>query len=146
MQASSLQIENGVFLVDKTGVALKDIVVKVTEMDSLVGKISAWSQEQANSVAEMNDAINQMDHVVQQNAAMVEESTAAAHALKAETQDLNALVGRFQLGKTPPGQAARGTGHLFGDNARKTPKQSTARPATLVRAAQTSAPTAMAYF
>ncbi len=47
---------------------------------------------------QVNTAINQMDQVTQQNAAMVEESTAASHALSRETEELSSLVGRFQLG------------------------------------------------
>jgi len=98
ISASTVQVESGVILVDKTGVALKDIIGKVAEMDSLVRQISAASQEQATGIAEINTAVAQMDQVVQQNAAMVEESTAAAHTLKSETLDLTAMVGRFRIG------------------------------------------------
>ncbi|MDR3463141.1 MAG: methyl-accepting chemotaxis protein [Beijerinckiaceae bacterium] len=98
ISASTVQVESGVVLVDKTGVALKDIIAKVTEMDGLVRQISASSQEQATGIAEINTAVAQMDQVVQQNAAMVEESTAAAHTLKSETQDLTTMVGKFRLG------------------------------------------------
>ena len=107
ISASSVQVETGVVLVDRTGAALKDIVVKVAEMDTLVRQISASSQEQATGLAEINTAISQMDQVVQQNAAMVEESTAAAHALKSETLDLTTMVGRFELGDGQ-GRGARG--------------------------------------
>ena len=100
VETSTRQVENGVVLVDQTGAALKTIVSKVAEMDTLVGEISASSQVQAAGLAEINGVINQIDHVVQQNAAMVEESAAAAHALKRETQDLNGLVGRFRLNTT----------------------------------------------
>jgi methyl-accepting chemotaxis protein len=98
ISASTVQVEGGVDLVDKTGTALKGIIAKVAEMDGLVRQISASSQEQATGIAEINTAVSQMDQVVQQNAAMVEESTAAAHALKHETQDLSAMVGKFQIG------------------------------------------------
>jgi methyl-accepting chemotaxis protein len=100
ISASSEQVDSGVTLVGKTGVALKGIIDKVATMDTLVREISAQSQDQATSLAEVNIAVNQMDQVVQQNAAMVEESTAAAHALKSETQDLTAIVGRFQIDDT----------------------------------------------
>jgi methyl-accepting chemotaxis protein len=101
ISASTIQVEGGVDLVDKTGAALKGIIAKVTEMDALVRQISASSQEQATGIAEINTAVSQMDQVVQQNAAMVEESTAAAHALKNETLDLSAMVGKFQIGSEP---------------------------------------------
>ncbi|MDR3462443.1 MAG: methyl-accepting chemotaxis protein [Beijerinckiaceae bacterium] len=98
ISTSTNQVESGVLLVDRTGAALTDIIEKVSEMDALVRKISASSQEQAAGLAEINTAMNQMDQVVQQNAAMVEESTAAAHALKGETANLTGMVGRFQIG------------------------------------------------
>jgi methyl-accepting chemotaxis protein len=99
ISASTAQVESGVDLVDKTGTALRDIIEKIAEMDALVRDISASSKEQATGLAEINTAVGQMDQAVQQNAAMVEESTAAAFALKNETQDLAAMVGRFQIGR-----------------------------------------------
>ncbi|MGD0633866.1 MAG: methyl-accepting chemotaxis protein [Beijerinckiaceae bacterium] len=107
ISASTVQVDSGVVLVDKTGLALKDIIAKVAEMDALVRKISASSQEQATGIAEINTAVAQMDQVVQQNAAMVEESTAAAHALKSETQDLSTMVGKFQIETRGTRPAAR---------------------------------------
>jgi methyl-accepting chemotaxis protein len=107
ISASTKQVESGVVLVDKTGLALKDIIAKVAEMDALVRKISASSQEQATGIAEINTAVAQMDQVVQQNAAMVEESTAAAHALKNETLDLSTMVGKFQIETRSTRPAAR---------------------------------------
>ena len=98
ISSSTAQVESGVVLVDKTGVALKEIAEKVEEMDALVRQISASSKEQATGLAEINTAVSQMDQAVQQNAAMVEESTAAAHSLKSETEGLTTMVGRFQLG------------------------------------------------
>jgi methyl-accepting chemotaxis protein len=98
ISASTVQVESGVGLVDRTGIALRGIIEKIASMDALVREISTSSKEQATGLAEINTAVTQMDQVVQQNAAMVEESTAAAHALKAETQDLSAMVGRFAIG------------------------------------------------
>ena len=107
ISASSVQVEAGVVLVDKTGVALKEIVTRVAEMDTLVQKISAAAQEQSTGLSEINIAVNQMDQVVQQNAAMVEESTAAAHALKGEALDLTTMVGRFEIGGDKRREPAR---------------------------------------
>ena len=98
ISASTAQVEGGVALVDKTGAALREIIEKVTAMDALVREISSASKEQATGLAEINTAVGQMDQVVQQNAAMVEELTAAAHSLKTETEDLSAMVGRFETG------------------------------------------------
>ncbi|USQ96431.1 methyl-accepting chemotaxis protein [Caulobacter sp. RL271] len=95
---SSAQVERGVKLVDETGRALTGIVERVTEIDGLISEIAKSSQEQATGLHEVNTAVNQMDQVTQQNAAMVEEATAAAANLKAGSQELAELVGRFQTG------------------------------------------------
>ena len=60
-----------------------------------------------SAAVQVNVAVNQMDQVVQQNAAMVEEATAATHSLKAETAQLVSLVGRFRLGHASPRASAR---------------------------------------
>ena len=77
----------------------KRIVGRVEEIDSLVGEIAASAQEQATGLAEVNGAVNQMDQVTQQNAAMVEESTAASHALAGEAEVLAGSVARFKIGQ-----------------------------------------------
>jgi len=97
IQASSQQVERGVGLVDQTGEALNGIVERVAEIDSLVSEISASSQEQSSGLGQVNTAVNQMDQVTQQNAAMVEEATAAAAQMRQETANLTRLVSRFQV-------------------------------------------------
>ena len=98
--SSSEQVQRGVKLVGDTGQALGGIVAKVAEIDALIAEIALSSQEQAVGLSQVNTAVNQMDQVTQQNAAMVEEATAAAASLKAEALDLTNLVGRFQTGAT----------------------------------------------
>lgn len=95
---SSAQVERGVKLVGNTGEALIGIVSKVTEIDGLISEIALSSQEQASGLSQVNIAVNQMDQVTQQNAAMVEEATAAASNLRSESQALARLVGNFQTG------------------------------------------------
>ncbi len=85
-------------LVGQTGEALQRIVVQVAEITSLVSEIAASAQEQSTGLSQVNTAVNQMDQTTQQNAAMVEQSTAASHALAKEAEDLSRLVGRFQIG------------------------------------------------
>ncbi|MDZ4054411.1 MAG: globin-coupled sensor protein [Phenylobacterium sp.] len=94
---SATQVESGVNLVAETGDALRRIVERVVEIDHSVAEIAASAEEQARALGEVNAAVNQMDHVTQQNAAMVEEATAAAHSLRKETDQLNGLVGRFVI-------------------------------------------------
>ncbi|WP_183214146.1 methyl-accepting chemotaxis protein [Brevundimonas variabilis] len=94
--ASSSQVRRGVKLVGDTGESLTGIVVKVAEIDGLISGIAQASQEQATGLNEVNSAVNQMDQVTQQNAAMVEEATAAASSLRSEASELMRLVGGFR--------------------------------------------------
>ena len=111
--ASSAQVDSGVCLVDQTGDALGGIVTNVAELDALVTRMSASARDQATGLADIGRAIGQMDQVLQQNAAMVDQSTAAAHALKSETRGLAASIGRFRIAdaraSSPhrPGRGAR---------------------------------------
>ena len=95
---SSEQVSSGVALVGETGEALGSIAEKIEQIDGLIGAIAASSKEQSVGLAEVNTAVNQMDQVVQQNAAMVEETTAAAQSLKMESAELVDSVGGFQFG------------------------------------------------
>jgi methyl-accepting chemotaxis protein len=92
---SSAQVDRGVKLVGETGRALTSIVGKVSEIDALISEIAQSSREQATGLGEVNVAVNQMDQVTQQNAAMVEEATAAAANLRMEAGDLERLIARF---------------------------------------------------
>jgi methyl-accepting chemotaxis protein len=91
------QVERGVELVGETGRALQAIVDRVSDVHAVVSDIAVASGEQATGIAEVNTAVGQMDQVTQQNAAMVEESTAATHALVQEIEELDKLAASFQL-------------------------------------------------
>ena len=95
--SSTNQVQRGVQLVGDTGEALTGIVVKVADVDALIAEMALSSQEQATGLAEVNAAVNQMDQVTQQNAAMVEETTAASANLKTEALRLSKLVSHFRL-------------------------------------------------
>ncbi|MBB3976555.1 methyl-accepting chemotaxis protein [Rhizobium azooxidifex] len=105
---SSKQVQNGVALVGDTGKALETIVVEVEEINGHVQAIVQAAREQALGLSEINTAVGNMDQGTQQNAAMVEETTAASHGLASDVQALNALIGRFNVG-TSLSQAARGS-------------------------------------
>ncbi len=94
---SMQQVERGVRLVGDTGQALGRIQAGVVEMDAAIREIAASAAEQAHGLAEVNLAVNQMDQTTQQNAAMVEESTAATRSLAHETEALQQAVSRFQV-------------------------------------------------
>ncbi len=94
---STAKVGDGVQLVTDTGKALERIGAEVGQINALVGEIASAAQEQAGGLAQINAAINQMDQVTQQNAAMVEEATAASHALAREATTLSNLISRFRL-------------------------------------------------
>jgi methyl-accepting chemotaxis protein len=95
ISASSQQVGQGVSLVDQTGEALGNIVRQVAEIADLVGEIASSAREQSTGLLEVNSAVNRMDHMTQQNAAMVEETTAASLALADDATALAELVARF---------------------------------------------------
>ncbi len=97
--ASTSQVERGVALVGETGGSLSRIVSQVGEITSAITEIAFSAQEQATGLHQVNTAVNQMDQVTQQNAAMVEQSTAASHALMQEAAELAKLTGRFRVGE-----------------------------------------------
>ncbi|PSJ49019.1 methyl-accepting chemotaxis protein, partial [Pseudaminobacter soli (ex Li et al. 2025)] len=88
ISASTTQVGEGVKLVAATGQALERIVTQVAEINAVVTNIAASAHEQSTGLDQVNTAVNQMDQVTQQNAAMVEESTAASHSLAQETDAL----------------------------------------------------------
>jgi len=96
--SSTVEVENGVELVAETGKSLERIMAQVSEINGVIAEIAAGAREQATGLTQINSAINQMDQVTQQNAAMVEESTAASHSLSQETTQLSGLIGQFQVG------------------------------------------------
>lgn len=95
---SAEQVEQGVDLVDRTGAALSAIVTSVAEISSRIAEIATSAREQSAGLNEINIAVNELDHVTQQNAAMFEETTAASHALTSEADSLANAVAKFRLG------------------------------------------------
>jgi PAS domain S-box-containing protein len=103
--ASGAQVESGVKLVNDTGEALGEIVEQVNRLSALVTNIAVSAQEEATALGEVNGAVSQMDHTTQQNAAMVEEASAASREMAVEAQQLHRLVGQFRLDGTPAREA-----------------------------------------
>ncbi|MFZ5709521.1 MAG: methyl-accepting chemotaxis protein [Pseudomonadota bacterium] len=95
--ASSIQVRKGVALVGQAGDALKGIVSSVGNIAARVSEIAASAREQSVGLAEINSAVNQLDQVTQQNAAMFEETSAASHALAREAEALTETTGRFRV-------------------------------------------------
>jgi methyl-accepting chemotaxis protein len=96
---SSDEVRSGVQLVTATGEALGRIASDVDRINDIVRAISTAANEQATGIGEINIAISKMDQMTQQNAAMVEETSAASHTLAQDAKNLSGLIGQFQLDK-----------------------------------------------
>jgi len=96
---STSEVDGGVKLVRDTGAALKTICAFIGEINAHMQAIATSTKEQSTGLAEVNQAVNAMDQTTQQNAAMVEESTAASLSLAAEAERLRGLVDRFRIGR-----------------------------------------------
>ncbi len=97
--ASGQHVDGGVLLVNETGRSLDEIVAQISEVDDLVAQIAAAASEQAVGLAEVNRAVNQIDQVTQQNAAMVEQTSSASQVLTQEAAELVKLTQRFRMSR-----------------------------------------------
>lgn len=97
---SSVEVQSGVKLVSETGEALKTIESYIVTVNHHMDAIATSAREQSVGLAEVNTAVNQMDQVTQQNAAMVEETSAAGATLASESGKLRELISRFNVGDT----------------------------------------------
>ncbi|HEX3140997.1 MAG TPA: methyl-accepting chemotaxis protein [Rhizobacter sp.] len=91
------KVEAGTRLVDDAGRTMGDIVSQVQKVNDLIGEISSASLEQTSGIGQIGDAVSQLDQVTQQNAALVEESAAAAESLKHQAAALAQTVSVFKL-------------------------------------------------
>jgi len=97
IHSSASQVENGVALVRSTGEALLEIETLVNNVSGHVNTIATAAREQATALQEINTSVNHMDQMTQQNAAMVEETTAASGTLAEESRQLRAMLAKFKL-------------------------------------------------
>jgi methyl-accepting chemotaxis protein len=98
ISASTGHVERGVSMVNETGKVLKQIIIHVNDINKVVGDIASSAEEQAVGLQSINSAMNVMDQVTQENAAMVEECTASSSSLAQETDRLMQLIRRFNVG------------------------------------------------
>ncbi|MBB4154345.1 methyl-accepting chemotaxis protein [Sphingomonas jinjuensis] len=115
--ASSEQVDAGVELVSETGKALQRIIGRIAEISELVSTIASSAEQQAMGLQQINTAVSEMDGVTQQNAAMVEQATAAARSLSAEADELARQVARFKVGKQDSVSAPSNAVHQLQDRA-----------------------------
>ena len=95
--ASVERVESGSRLVQDAGNTMGEIVASVQRVTDIIGEISAAASEQSGGIGQVNGAVTQLDQMTQQNAALVEESAAAAESLKEQAQRLTAVVATFKL-------------------------------------------------
>lgn len=94
---STTRIQAGAELVRAAGKTMDEIVASVARVTGVLGEISAATKEQSQGIGQVNQAVAELDHMTQQNAAMVEESTAASDRLKEQSLRLSEVVGAFFL-------------------------------------------------
>ena len=97
ISASVEKVEHGAALVDEAGSNITYIVSQVQHVSTMIKEISSASSEQSIGISQVGDAVHQLDQVTQQNAALVEESAAAADSLKNQSKRLAELVSVFKL-------------------------------------------------
>jgi methyl-accepting chemotaxis protein len=94
---SVVKVGTGSELVQKAGVTMHEVVDSVSRVTAIISEISHASQEQSIGIQEVSHALGQMDGMTQQNTALVEEASAAAHELKEQASHLSEIVGQFKL-------------------------------------------------
>ncbi len=108
ISSSAEQVGFGVKFVGEAGEALGRIVTQISEITDAVSAMAIAAKQQGAGLHEVNAGLNHMDKVTQQNAAMVEESTAACHSLAQQTDELAGLAAQFRISRE--GDASTGSG------------------------------------
>jgi len=97
IEASAGDVDAGTRLVGKAGATMGEVVTSVERVTAIIRDIALASHEQEAGIEQINQAISQMDAVTQQNAALVEEASAASEAMRVQAQHMETVVGVFQL-------------------------------------------------
>ncbi len=97
IQDSVAKVAEGARLVDESGKVLGEIVTGVQKVTDVMAEIAASSMEQASGIEQVNKAVTSMDSVTQQNAALVEQASAAAHTLTDQAANLMELIARYRI-------------------------------------------------
>ena len=97
IQSSVTAVDGGVRHVEDAGTAMKDIVSSVQRVGDIIGEITAAASEQSAGIGQVNQSVAEIDRMTQQNAALVEESAAAAESLREQAARLSQVVQQFRL-------------------------------------------------
>jgi methyl-accepting chemotaxis protein len=100
------KVEEGSTLVAQSGQTLEQIVSAVKKVGDIIAEIAASSQEQSSGIDQVNKAVMQLDEMTQQNAALVEEATAASKSMADQSQALSDVMSKFEVGSVPMRSAA----------------------------------------
>jgi methyl-accepting chemotaxis protein len=132
------RVDAGSKLVADAGSTMSEIVASVQRVTDIIGEISSAATEQSSGIGQVNGAVAELDHMTQQNAALVEQSAAAAESLKSQAEVLAGVVGTFKFN----GEAHhRGQAATPGTTTTRAPAR---KPAPAVPAAAPSKPMPMA--
>ena len=101
IQDSVGKVHEGTKLVDESGKVLGEIVTRVKKVTDVMAEIADSSREQASGIEQVNKSVSSMDAMTQQNAALVEEATAAARALSEQAATMMNLIGRYRVARSP---------------------------------------------
>jgi len=93
------RVESGTALVDQAGATMQEVVSAIRRVTDIMGEISSASTEQSSGVAQVGEAVTQMDQTTQQNAALVEQSAAAAESLRTQAAQMVEVVSVFKLAR-----------------------------------------------
>ncbi len=132
------RVRSGSALVGEAGRTMEEIIAAVRRVTDIMGEIAAASEEQSSGIGDVARTISQMDEVTQQNAALVEEASAAAQSLQEQAERLRAAVSVFQL--VDEGSAGRLGGLQPSSTRSPVTSKASAKSAPAARALSTSAP------
>ena len=106
INSSVTAVDGGVRHVEDAGKAMNEIVTSVQRVGDIIGEISAAASEQSAGIGQVNESVGEIDRMTQQNAALVEQSAAAADSLREQATRLSQVVQQFRLGDDGPAAAA----------------------------------------
>ena len=107
IQTSVEKVGSGAELVGNAGETMNEIVRGVQRVNDIIGEISSAAAEQSDGISQVNVAVSQLDHMTQQNGALVGESTAAADNLRNQAQRLAELIAVFKINSAAQGRLVR---------------------------------------
>ena len=140
--ASVERVDSGTQQVQAAGSTMAEIVASVQRVTDIIGEISAAAREQSEGIAVVNGSVVQLDQMTQQNAALVEESAAAAESLREQSARMTEAIAVFRLGGSAARAPAAKAPAMTATKPKPMPKPTPAKPAVKPVAAATMAVTA----